>query len=183
MLAANRGRNTRHHRVNEADEREKRVSVKVNVPGARVRTRTTATESSPREEARDALVSNLFRESARDDLGIKVLAGRPTRKGKDWDVPFEIRIPLRSLLYLPEGKKSVARAAVYIVSGEKPGSLTDVTEVHHMLDEPPPDLQGPYFTHAFIVRVRGTGSVISVGVIDEASGGMSYKRIEVRPAG
>lgn len=74
------------------------VSVRVKIPGARVRHREAVRERSPDEQAGDAVVTALFNPSEANPLAVKI-ATQPKR-GRI--LPVRVEVPLDSLTFLPD---------------------------------------------------------------------------------
>jgi VWFA-related protein len=148
----------------------RKIVVKVNKPGAKVRTREFYSLKTTDEQIGDAVVANVFHDGMTGDFPVTVEAGaaEPAEKNT-FKVPVTITFP-SSLTYLPDGEKMVGEYAVVFITASADGAMSPVTKQVHKVSFPADRAselatQPPMETTATLLVKGGTQSV-SVAIVD-----------------
>ena len=160
-----------------------RVSVRVNRPGAKVRTRREVVDRTPEQRMEDRVLANLFRAdlSGRLPIGLSV---EPARKeGERFVRTAVLGVPVRHLVLLPEG--AVHRGAVTVswIVAEPTGEFSAVRSERHEVALPEEEAAPDSKTELRLeIRVESGGreARVSLGVRDEVGGEAGFGLI--RPA-
>ncbi len=157
--------------------KQRRITVKVKKPGARVRTREFYSLKTADEQISDAVVANVFHEGMTGDFAVNVAAGTAEAAEKGtFKVPVTITFP-SDLTYLPEGEKMVGEYAVVFVTASPDGAMSPVTKQVHKVSFPAARASEvgtqPLQTTATLLVKKGTQSV-SVAIVDRRGARSGY---------
>ncbi len=160
-----------------------RVSVRVNRPGAKVRTRREVVERTPDERMEDRILANLFRADLSGGLpfGLEVQAAR--KEEERYVRTAVLRVPVRHLVLRPEGGAHHGTVSVHWVVAEPSGDFAGVKKELHEVSLPPEAATPDAKTELSLeVRIESSGpeARISIGVRDEIGGEAGFGLI--RPA-
>jgi VWFA-related protein len=150
--------------------KQRKIAVKVNRPGARVRTREYYSLKTGDEQVADAVVANVFHDGMKGDFPVTVKAGVPEAAEKNtFKVPVTITFP-SSLTYLPDGEKMVGEYAVVFITATADGAMSPITKQVHRISFPAVHAsqvgEQPMTAKATLL-VRGGAQSVSVAVVDE----------------
>jgi VWFA-related protein len=157
--------------------KQRKIVVKVNKPGARVRTREYYALKTADEQISDAVVANVFHDGMTGDFAVTVSPGAAEAAEKNtFKVPVTITFP-SDLTYLPDGEKMVAEYAVVFVTASPDGAMSPVTKQVHKVSFDA-GIQGevlkkPFTQTATLMVKPGTQSV-SVAVVDRRGARTGY---------
>jgi VWFA-related protein len=160
--------------------KQRKIAVKVNRSGARVRTRQYFALKSSDELVADSVVANVFHDGMKGDFPITVTAGfaMPGEK-RTFSVPVTITFP-SNLTYLPDGDKMVAEYALVFVTASEDGALSPVTKQVHKVSFPAGRegevLKKP-FTQTATLMVKPGKQSVSVAIVDRASARTGYGKV------
>ena len=105
------------------------------------------------------------------ELGAEI--GKPMKiSRRTQTAPLKIRIPIKHLTVLPQGKKHTGAFTVYAITGGRLGDVSEVTRRTQNFDIPEQDLQramAGHFTYNLDVVVNDKTKQVAVGVLDEIS--------------
>jgi len=171
------------YRPSGSDDRVRKISVEVDVPGAVVRTRQAFVAKSTDEELGDRALSCLFRQRCETDFRIAIVKGEVKKKRRNrYVAPIEIRIPMASLTLVPQGGQSVGGFSVHVAAVSEKGGLSEVIGKSQRVTVPLKDLSTigeKYLTWVTdIVVERGTTKIV-VAVADEVSQLIGFGKTEV----
>lgn len=157
--------------------KQRRITVKVNKPGAKVRTREFYSLKTADEQVSDAVVANVFHEGMTGDFAVNVAAGTAeAAEGGTYKVPVTITFP-SDLTYLPEGEKMVGEYAVVFVTASPDGAMSPITKQVHKVSFPAARASEvgtqPLQTTATLLVKKGTQSV-SVAIFDRRGARSGY---------
>ncbi len=156
------------------------VDVKVDVPGATVRTRRSVVQRGAADRAADRTVSNLFSRVAAPGFPIqaRVTSTAPADKGRV-RVAYAVSIPATDLALLPVAGGRAAKIAAFVALLDK-GDVTQAPPVRTEFKRNE-DASGDANAHFTFTgeAVVYPGAVISIGILDEATQESGYDRIEV----
>ena len=164
----------------DGKDRERKIRVRAKNPEYVVRTRESIIEKSKETLARETVLARLFGDAEARDLQFEIVEGKPERSSSSrWLLPLTVRIPVRQLLFAPDGPESVASVKIMIVAAN---GLTEVTKMNE------DDLRvvaGKHTSTGFItysvkVLVDRKGSELSIGVMDRTSGLVGARTIDTR---
>ena len=149
--------------------KQRKIVVKVNKPGAKVRTREFFSLKSADEQIGDAVVANVFHDGMTGDFPVTVEAGAAEAAEKDtFKVPVTITFP-SNLTYLPQGEKMVGEYAVVFITATADGAMSPITKQVHKVSFPAARASEvgtqPMATTATLLVKGGTQSV-SVAIVD-----------------
>ena len=166
----------------ERVDRQRNIQVRVKNRNYNVRNRQTFVEKSTYAEMNDRVIANLLYKTKANDLKIVVTCGRPVAQEDLFKVPVEIRIPMESLTFLPQGEQNVAGFSVYVAVANKEGDMSDVARKQHTVTVPATDMErtkGKYYTFAVDLLMEPGVNRVSVGVADDVSNVMGFDRQQV----
>lgn len=169
----------------ERVDRQRSIDVRLKkgvCPGCRVRNRQTFVEKSTYAEMNDRVVANLLYKTKSNDLKIVVTCGQPAPQEDLFRVPVEIRIPLDSLTFLPQGEQYVAGFSVYVAVANKEGDMSDVARKQSTINVPSKEFEkakGKYYTYTVDLLMEPGINRVSVGVADDVSNVMGFDRQQV----
>jgi hypothetical protein len=171
------------YRPSGLDDRVRKISVEVDVPGATVRTREAFVAKDTDEELGDRALSCLFRQRCETDFRIAIVKGDVKKKRRNrYVLPVEIRIPMASLTLVPQGNQSTGGFSVHVAALSEKGGLSEVVGKSQRVTVPATDLATigeKYLTWATeIVVEKGTTKLV-VAVADEVSQLMGFGKAEV----
>jgi hypothetical protein len=154
-------------------------------PGLEARSRREFVERPADEVMRERVLAGLFRKDEAARLPIAISPGAPVQERKDrWRTPLLVRVPVRSLVLLPDGDHVKGAVTIWWVSATPVGEVSEVRKERHEL-RVPADSAGPSSTVVFSfemdVEAVDPASRISVCVKDETSGDAGFRLI--RPGG
>ncbi len=160
------------------------VDLKVDVPGARVRTRRSVVQRGAADRAADRTVSNLFSGAGAPGFPIRarVTSTAAADKGRV-KVAYEVSIPATDLALLPVAGGRAAKIAAFVALLDK-GGVTQgpPTRAEFKQGEDASGDANAHFTFTGEAVVY-PGAVISIGILDEATQESGYDRIELpKPA-
>jgi VWFA-related protein len=170
----------------ERVDRQRSVQVRAKNRNYVVRSRRTFVEKSIGTEMTDRVIANLFYPQKSNDLNITVITGTPVQIESDrFRVPLEIRIPMESLTFLPQGELNLGQFSVFVAVADQLGDMSDVSRQSKQFALRPDELtkiSGKYYTYALdLVMAKGRNK-ISVGVVDEISNTTGFDRREILAA-
>lgn len=162
------------------DHRNRRVTVKVRVPGLVVRARRSWTPKTQPEQMEDRVIANVFHSGIASDFAIDVgLRGAPEpRESGLYRLPLRVTIP-SSLTLLPDGGDVAGGFSVYLVVGGANGELSKVAKTDHQVRVPAAEeqsLRASPFVYDVDLTVRAGSSTLSIGVVDRISHQAAFVR-------
>lgn len=160
------------------------VSVRVNRPGATVRTRREVVDRSPEQRLEDRVLANLFRMDQNARLPIAVSSGEPVKeKKKLWTTTATVRVPVRHLVLVPGPDGHRGAVSVFWVVAGPEGDFGEVRRERHEVVVPA-DAAGPASATVLSWEARVEASDpaarISIAVWDEVGGEAGFRVL--RPA-
>lgn len=158
-------------------DKQHRVEVRVDRPGARVRHQATVRPRTPVEKAEAATLAALVHGEGENgfDLAVDFGAAEPSEKGR-FVLPMTVRFPLVRLAFLPQGDEHVGRATLLIATMDVDQDLSSVQTVELPIRIPTADLVnalqelGQYEAK---LQIRPGWHRIAVGLHDEIGNGTS----------
>jgi VWFA-related protein len=157
------------------------ISVRVNRPGAAVRTRRSVAERTPVERIEDRVLANLFRmdESARLPIAVSNGSVKKEKKGR-YLTPALVRVPVRHLVLLPTATGMKGAVSVFTVTAGPGGEFSDVRRERHEIELSATSV-GPASTtvlsYDMEIPMADPVSRISIGVWDETGGEAGFRVI------
>jgi hypothetical protein len=157
--------------------KRRKITVRVNKPGAKVRTREFYSLKTADEQINDAVVANVFHDGMRGDFAITIAAGAAEVADKGtYKVPVTITFPA-DLTYLPEGEKMVGEYAVVFLTASPDGAMSPITRQVHKVSFPAARVSEvgsqPLQTTATLLVNKGTQSV-SIAIVDRRGARSGY---------
>jgi VWFA-related protein len=166
----------------DGTDRARAITVKARNPEYAVRTRTQFVEKSDDTRMRDRLKATLFRSGQQADIAIAVKAGKAKKGRRTNTIPVEVKIPVRELTLLPEGKNHSGRFSVYIGVATELNDLSDVTQKTQPFEISAAQLKqalASHFTYEMDVQVTRKSKYLAVGVLDEVGRTYGLQRVEL----
>lgn len=158
-----------------------RVVVTTIHPGYRVRSRSRYVEKTPEDTLKDQLLASLYYDTNRDEMHVSGSVGRAKPAGRRrYMLPLEIRFPMKSLTFVPQGTQQVAGFKVLVISSDDPERATDVTTKEQRVAIPAAKFataQKQGCVYALDLLSSGKGGVVAVAVRDEVSGATSILKV------
>ena len=159
--------------------KERRIVVKVNRPGAQVRSRAIYAIKTPEEQTNDSVVANVFHDGLKSDFRISVAMGKPEPAERNtFKVMITVTFP-SDLTYLPEGDQVVGQYDVYFVTASPQGAISPVARQTKTVSFPAAiqaEVVKKPFTHSAMMIVRGGTQSVSVAVVDRRGARVGYGR-------
>lgn len=163
-------------------KRDRKIEVRVRNRDYVVRARSGFVERSREEQLQDQVVANLFDRTSKTsfDIEARAVGRRDDPKSRQLIVPIEVKIPVRGLTLMPEGKRFRGNFSVYVAAANEKGDVSDVVQRTQKLDIRDSDLaaaQEGHVTYQLELKIRGTTQTISVMVVDNMGGGIGLTTI------
>jgi len=162
--------------------RLRKLEVRTTKPGARLRFGYTGGPATKDAEVKDAVVSNQTAAQLTNDMQISIVKEEPVADGDKRRVKLHVRIPMKSLKFVPSGDQVAAGFAVYIATGDDKGNSSKV-------DRQAQDLRFPAAQLAQVLDktidfnidvVLGVGkNQVSIGVMDQQSQQTGYAKTTI----
>jgi len=161
-----------------------RVEVRVrNRPDLVVRARRSVSAKDEKQETPDRALSALLTSNPPNPLSIGVRASPLIRRGRQWEMPLEIRVPINRLTFAHEAKGYRSRFIVLVAAV---GTHADFgsTQLEHEQELLIPEekwakSQQEHFTFNIAVRLKPGRYRIAVGVTDIASRESGFQAFRV----
>lgn len=166
-------------------DRARSVTVKTRNGDYVVRSRTGYVEKSIKTRMSDRVLATLLRGAEGATIDLEVLVGQIREVGrKRYTIPLTVRIPLRSLMTLPQEREHAGAFSVFVgwanVLGEM-GPVTEQRRAFRLTDEEKEGAAIGYHTHELEIAADGLTEKIAIGVLDEVSLEYGLARIELPP--
>jgi hypothetical protein len=150
-----------------------------------VRSRTGFVEKSIRTRMSDRVLATLLRGAEGATIDLQVLVGTIREVGrKRYTIPLTVRIPVRSLMTLPQEREHAGAFSVFIGWANALGEMGPVTEqsrVFRLTDEEKDQAAIGYHTYELEIAADDLTEKIAIGVLDEVSQEYGLARIELPP--
>ncbi len=159
------------------DGRYHSIEVKVNRPGLTIRHRSGFYDKAAEEKVADQTMSSLIVGMEKNPLGIRLEFEKPKKKGQHYLLPTMIRIPIRDLTLLPNGKVEEGKLRIFLVVQDETGAVSPLQDFPYPLQIPSDKLEaarGSAIGHLSQLEMRPGKQKIAVGVWDEISGTESF---------
>jgi hypothetical protein len=157
------------------------ISVRVNRPGATVRTRRSVVERTPLERIEERVLANLFRmdENARLPIAVSNGTAKKEKKGR-FLTPALVRVPVRHLVLLPTATGMKGAVSIFTVTAGPGGEFSEIRRERHEIDLAATSV-GPASTtvlsYDMEIPTTDPASRISIGVWDETGGEAGFRVI------
>ena len=165
---------------------ERAVDVRTRNRSCSVRSRHSAVERSFETEAADRVLAALFFPVGSNDLGIsaRVLNAKQMER-KRYAVPVDVKIPIATLAFTPDGEDLVADLSVFIASAGAAGAISDVQRVKHRVTMKRDQLgssSGKTYTYGLNVDLRSEtdDNRVAIAVIDNVSKAIGVVAVDVK---
>jgi VWFA-related protein len=157
-----------------------RIVVKAKNPAYRVRARQEVVTESDVTRMKARVAGALVGVPEQVRIPLQVNAGKPVAKGRQWEVPLTVYIPIASLTTLPENGKQRGAFTVYIASSDAAGAMSEITGKTQPFDVSDAQrAQNAAFSYRVTVVTDREAQHIAVGVFDELSREWGLQRIAV----
>lgn len=156
------------------DDRPHAVVVRTKNRAYAVRTRKQFIDRSPQAEMRDRVVAALFGPAPPSQIVLDVGLGNPVKKSKGiYTIPTDVRIPIASLMTVPDGEKRKGAFTIYVTAKRAVGFAS---QVHH---QTVPFVTGPgaqegHFTYHLDLLTDLLSTRIAIAIVDEVSRDSGY---------
>lgn len=158
------------------------ISVKVKVPGLRVRSRMTYATKTGDAQIGDRVVANIFHTSLKSEIPVRVQAGQPQQQGRNtYRVPMRITFPA-ALTLLPDGENLVGGFNVFLAVGNDSGGRSAISKRAHPIRLPASAEQTwrqKPIVYTTEILVRKGESFLSVAVVDQITSSTGYARTKI----
>lgn len=153
--------------------RPRKLTVEVNVDGARVRYRGTLRERTADEQAHDSVVGALFHPERENPLHISIEVDPPRRAGVGRRlIPVRVKVPLSSLAFLRDGEEYEGGISIHaaILADEGTVWRLESRELPLRISRADmPRAHQQHITYRFEIPVRGERMRLAVSVQDRYS--------------
>ena len=165
----------------ERRDQTKQIEVRLKNKRHTVRTRRAVVEKSVASEMHDAVASNLFRPSTRNELLIRAAAGAGALKDPQTIViPVTVTIPMDKLTLVPEGSDLTGRFAIYAAFLRKDGAVSKVAQQPGAVRFPAESLKRrKELTVKIDVTTDAETNGLSIGVMDELSRATGFAAVQL----
>lgn len=150
----------------QGDDKEHKLEVRVKKPGLKVRSRKQFKDLSRKAEVEQELESRLLFSRTRSKEEFTVLAGEPSLKRSNMNVPITLRIPLDKVVFLPKGKNWAASLELRVAALDVNGERSPVPVIAIPLEGPQPQA-GQYATYETELRLRQRTRRLVLGLYDK----------------
>ncbi len=147
-----------------------------------VRARRDVVRKSPAEEMRDRTLANLIVPSHVDELGIAVSQRKPQWNGRIVSIPIEIRVPLKSLTFLPDGDKYRASFRIHIASTGERGDFASGEAKEQVIEVPRERYEAArtkFWSYIATIETKPGPMQIAIGILDPLSKLSSYRTLSI----
>lgn len=159
------------------------VTVRVKDRKLNVRVRKTLLEKTAEDQMADRVLAHLFQPDARARIPIKIDAKLASSTGK-FRMKLEVKIPIASLVLLPNANGAAGSFSVFIASVGPKGDFSEVTRRSQAFEIPGAELDTAktgYYTYELEVTTSGPDARLCVGVWDEKGNEAGFA--VVKPSG
>lgn len=159
------------------------VTVHVKDRKLNVRVRGSLLEKTAADQMRDRVLAHLFQPDARARIPIKVEATLASNTGK-FRMKLEVKIPIASLVLLPDAKGAAGSFSVFVASVGPKGDFSEVTRRSQPFEIPMAELDTAktgYYTYELEITTSGPDARICIGVWDEKGNEAGFA--VVKPSG
>lgn len=163
------------------------ITVRVKTPGLVVRSRRSYAVSTIAEEMSDRVIANLYDDSARGELRVRVEGDLPRLEGRNRQtVPVKVFVEGSKVTLIPRDGTLTGELTVYVCAGDPEAGSSKVLRHTQRIAIPPADemrFRVSHLTFSFDVVVKAGGTnVISAGALDNVSGSWGLARTDVYAA-
>jgi VWFA-related protein len=160
----------------------RKITVKVKVPGLRVRSRLTYSTKTSDTQIGDRVVANIFHTSLKSEIPVRVQAGEPQQKDRNvYRVPMQITFPA-AITLLPDGENLVGGFNVFLAVGNDNGGRSPVSKRAHPIRLPASAEQSwrqKPIVYTTEILVRKGESFLSVAIVDQITNTTGYARTKI----
>jgi VWFA-related protein len=154
----------------KADDRGHKVTVEVRRPDLKVRSRSGFSDLSRRTEAAMKAESVLLFGGSAEERRLIVQLGEAHRKGRDFEVPVILGVPVEALALTPDGKGYLADVPLAVAAMDSRGGRADLPGSHLKVAITALPKAGTYARFQTVVRLRDAGQRLVFTVPDPVSG-------------
>jgi VWFA-related protein len=154
----------------KADDRGHKVTVEVRRPDLKVRSRSGFSDLSRRTEAAMKAESVLLFGGAAEERRLIVKLGEARRKGRDFEVPVILGVPVEALALTPDGKGYLADVPLAVAAMDGKGGRADLPASRLKVAITALPKAGTYARFQTVVRLRDAGQRLVFTVPDPVSG-------------
>ncbi len=153
------------------------IDVKIKRPGMSVRHRSGFNDKSEVERVQDKTLASLIAGLDKNPLGIRLEFEEAKKKGQKYLLPTLIRIPIRDVTLLPNGKVEEGRLRIFLVVQDAKGGVSPMQDLPYPVTIPSDKLEAARQSaigSLHQLEIRQGRQKIAVGVWDELSGTESF---------
>jgi hypothetical protein len=146
------------------------VTVEVRRPGLAVRSRSGFSDLSHRTETAMKAESVLLFGGAQEDHRLLLKIGEPKQKGKIFEVPVTVGVPVEALALTPQEKGYLAEVPAAVLAEDQDGRRADLPGLHLKIvvaQPPPPKTYARFQT---VVQLRDLNQRLIFTIQDPVSG-------------
>jgi VWFA-related protein len=154
----------------KANDKGHKVTVEVRRPELTVRSRDGFTDLSKKTETAMKAESVLMFGGAAEDRRLIVQLGEPRRRGRDFEVPVTLGVPVEALALTPQGKGYLAEIPLAIATLDANGGRADLPASHLKVAVTTLPRTGTFARFQTVVRLREAGQRLIFTVPDPVSG-------------
>ncbi len=145
------------------------VTVRVKDRKLTVRVRGSLLEKTAADQMRDRVLAHLFQPDARARIPIDVDASLASSTGK-FRMKLEVKIPIASLVLLPNAKGVAGSFSVFVASVGPKGDFSEVTRRSQPFEIGTAELEtakAGHYTYEVVITTSGPDARVCVGIWDE----------------
>lgn len=155
------------------------IEVRVNRPGLKVRHRSGFLDKPEIERVADRTLSSLLAGGEDNPLGVRIDIDTPEKKGKTYQVPILVAVPMSQVTLLPRGETLQGRLRIFLAVQDQSGGVSPLQEIPYPISVPQKEATESLASDlAFVAQLemRAGEQTIAVGIWDEQSGATSFAR-------
>lgn len=160
------------------------IRVRAKNPDYVVRSRRSYAVRSVADDMGDRVVANLYDDSIRGDLRVRVESGLPVAERRNRQkVPVKVTVQGDKVTLLPRDGQLVGEVTVYVCAGDPEAGASKILRHTQRISIPPADetlFRVRHLAFSFDVLVNaGATNLISAGALDNVSGSWGLARGEI----
>jgi VWFA-related protein len=167
----------------KADDRTHLMTVAVRRPDLQVRSRSSFSDLSRSTEAALKAESVLYFGGATEDRRLLVQLGEPQRRGRIFEIPVTLGVPVEALALTPQGNGYVADVPLAVSALDVRGGRAELADVRLRVAMPEPPRPGTFARFRTTVQVSNEEQRLVFTIPDLVSGHAIWGETAFKPGG
>lgn len=165
----------------KANDRNHQMTVEVKRTGLLVRSRSGFSDLSRATEAAMKAESVLYFGGAAEDRRLIVQLGKPERRGRTFEIPVTLGVPVEALVLTPQGHGYMADVPLAVSALDVHGGRAELADVHLRVAMPEPPRPGTFARFQTTVQVSKEEQKLVFTVPDLVSGRAIWGETAFKP--